>query len=820
MATFCHQTVCGYSTKQKRLLPLLLTAGLVVVYSPALAQNVTSSNGPGETAPSQSSHGSDASSINQNFGDIVVTATRSSERLSRVAASVTAYDQGKLDEEGVRGIEDISRLTPGVTFTNTGYAGRTQITIRAISSEVGAATTGIYIDDTPVQVRFLNNQSTNPYPEIFDIARVEVLRGPQGTLFGAGAEGGAVRFITPSPSLDRYSMYARMEGSLVQHGAPNWEAGVAVGGPIVEDKLGFRASASYRRRGGFIDWVSNIDGSLISKDDNYRTSFVSRIALKAQPAEWLTITPSIYYQETDENNAAMFNERISDRGEGRFNLAFPQRSPNHDKFALPALNIQAEIGDFTLTSVTSYLWRKGHAVADFSLTLPQILFGPGELANQLFLPGLPGYKQTSDYPSKQTSFTQELRVQTSNTDAPLTGILGLFIQRSRQRADQTLIDPMLPDLIAAYFGGAPVEAVFGTPMLSPTVSYAATAIGKDHQDAIFGELTYRLTDKLKVTAGARIARTKFEFTSFQGGPWAGTPGESSQGTQKEEPITPKFGVTYSIDDNNLLYATASKGFRVGGTNRPIPVTTDGCREDLAAFGLDRQIGPYNADSVWSYEIGSKSARLFDGKLQLFTSAYYLKWKNIQQSLPLPRCGFIFIGNLGSAVSVGGDVQFQAAFSDNFQLSGSVAYNDAYYDKTLLGPPGPGGVPSILVSKGNGLGGAPWTVVMSADFNGDVFGKEGYANITYTYNSRNKRRLPAQDPSNLSFDPEAFQVGATDLLNVRAGVRLSGLDLSVFVNNITNESPLLYRNNFAAGLSVFMNTTYVPRTFGVTGTYSF
>ena len=820
MATFCHQPVCGYSTKRKRLLPFLLTAGLVIVDSPALAQNATGSNGPGDTASGQSNQGSNVSDRSNYFGDIVVTATRSSERLSRVAASVTAYDQGKLDEEGVRGIEDISRLTPGVTFTNTGYAGRTQITIRAISSEVGAATTGIYIDDTPVQVRFLGNQSTNPYPEIFDIARVEVLRGPQGTLFGAGSEGGAVRFITPSPSLDRYSVYARAEGSITEHGDPNWEAGLAVGGPIIEDKLGFRASASYRRRGGFVDWVSNIDGSLISKNDNDRTSFVSRVALKAQLADWLTITPSVYYQETDEDNTVMFNERISDRGKGKFNLAFPQRSPTHDKFVLPALNVQAEIGDFTLTSVTSYLWRKGQAAADFSLTLPQILLGPGELANQLFLPGLPGYKQTSDYPSKQKSFTQEVRLQTSNTDAPLTGILGLFIQRSRQRADQTLIDPMLPDLIAAYFGGAPVEAVFGTPMLSPTVSYAATATGKDNQDAIFGELTYRLTDRLKVTAGARYAKTTFKFTSSQGGPWAGTPGESSNGIQKEEPITPKFGVTYSIDDNNLVYATASKGFRVGGANKPIPVTTDGCREDLASFGLDRQIGPYDADSVWSYEIGSKSTRLFGGKLQLFTSAYYLKWNNIQQPLPLPRCGFIFIGNLGSAVSVGGDVQFQAALTDYFQLSGSVAYNDAYYDKTLLGPPGPGGTPSTLVSEGNGLGGAPWTVVMSADFNGDVFGKEGYANITYTYNSRNKRRLPAQDPRTLSYDPEAFQVGATDLLNVRAGVRMSGFDLSVFVNNLTDESPLLYRNNFAAGLTVFMNTTYIPRTFGVTGTYSF
>ena len=817
MTTLSDRAAFDLYEKQKKLFPFLLTATLAGIATPVLAQG---GKEPPDAGAEQNNRTPNVSAKSGNIGEIVVTATRSSERLSRVAASVTAYDQAKLDKENVRGIEDVSRLTPGIAFTNTGYAGRTQIAIRGVSSDVGASTTGVYIDDTPVQVRFLDNQSTNAYPEIFDIARVEVLRGPQGTLFGAGSEGGAVRFITPSPSLNRYSIYARAEASLTEHGAPGWESGLAVGGPIVEDKLGFRASASYRRRGGYIDWVSNIDGSLIAKDDNYRTSFVSRVALQGRPADWLTITPSVFYQRTYENNASMFNERISDRSKGKFNLAFPQRSPNRDKFALPALNVQAEIGDFTLTSVTSYLWRKGHAIADFSLTLPQILVGPGELANQLFLSRLPGYKQTSDYPSKQTSFTQEVRLQTSNADAPLTGILGIFIQRSRQRTRQTLIDPLLPDLAAAYFNGASVEQVFGTPMLSPTVSYISTTEGRDDQDAIFGELTYRLTDQLKVTGGARFARTTFKYDSFQAGPWSGLAGEATSGIQKEKPITPKFGLTYSIDAANLVYATASKGFRVGGANKAIPVTTDGCREDLASFGLDRQVGPYNSDSVWSYEIGSKSSRLFGGKLQLFTSAYYLKWKNIQQPLPLPRCGFTFIGNLGSAVSVGGDVQFQAVLTDFFQLSGSVAYNDAYYDKTLLGPPGPSGAPSVLVNKGDAIGGAPWTIVLSGDLNGNVFGKEAYANITYTHNSRNHRSLPAQDPITLSYDPEAFQVGATNLVNVRAGMRLSGFDLSVFVNNLTNESPLLYRNNFAAGLTVFMNTTYIPRTVGVTGTYSF
>ena len=753
------------------------------------------------------------------ISEIIVTATRVSERLSRVAASVTAFDQVKLDEEGVRSMDDVSRLAPGVTFTNTSYSGRTDIAIRGIGSQVGASTTGIYIDDTPVQVRNIG-QSTNPYPEIFDLQRIEVLRGPQGTLFGAGSEGGAVRFITPQPSLDHYTGYGRAETSVTDGGDPSWEAGMAIGGPIVEDKLGFRASAWKRRTGGYIDRVSNIDFHSTDKNANYRDAVVGRLALGVAPTDWLTVTPSVLYQKTEDNDTSLFNERISNPKQGTFLRPDPLYAPVDDKFVLSALNVQANLGRFTLTSVTSYFDRKGYARADFSLTLPQLVLGPQVFADRLYLQGLPGYTLASDYPTKQESFTQELRLQAGNPDDRLNGIVGIFVQRSKQQGTQFFVDPQLPDLVAAYFGGLPVEAVFRTPMTTPTQSYIAIDKAHDDQDAIFGELSYRVTDKLKVTAGARYAKTSFEFDSFQAGPWAGTPGLSAAGTQKEKPFTPKLGLTYSFDDNNLIYATASKGFRVGGANKAIPVTTDGCRADLEAFGLTQLIGPYDSDSVWSYEVGSKSNGLFGGNVQLFTSAYYLKWSDIQQSVPLPRCGAFFIGNLGSAVSVGGDVQFDVRVNPHFELSGAVAYNDAYYDKTLLGPAGPTGQPSIIVDDGNAVGGAPWTVTLAADLNGELFGKESYARATYTYSSGPDRDLPAQDSSTLAYDPEAFQRGATNMTNLRAGLRHGGFDVSLFVNNVFNAAPILYRTNFAAGLPVFVNTTLMPRTIGLTGTYSF
>jgi len=189
--------------------------------------------------------------------------------------SITAYTTQQMDDQGVRQMDDLARLTPDLQFTHTsGAAGNnsSNIAIRGVFSDVGAATTGIYVDDTPIQMRNVGYWNANAFPQIFDLERVEVLRGPQGTLFGAGAEGGAVRFITPEPGLEKYSGYARAELGQTVNGAPSYEAGAAVGGPIVDDKLGFRVSAWGRTDGGYIDRVSPDTGRTVDSNSNYQHS--------------------------------------------------------------------------------------------------------------------------------------------------------------------------------------------------------------------------------------------------------------------------------------------------------------------------------------------------------------------------------------------------------------------------------------------------------------------------------------------------------------------------------------------------------------------
>ncbi len=187
-----------------------------------------------------------------NWKKIVVTATRRSEALSKVPISVTAINQEALDAHGMKDFQDIARFTPGVTIDSSIT---NAISIRGISSSGGAGTTGIYIDDTPIQMRSVGFNPDDTLPKTFDLDRVEVLRGPQGTLFGAGSEGGTVRYILTAPKLHGSSTYVRSELSTTTGGQPSYELGVAHGTALIDGTLGVRMSAWYRNDGGWIDRV-------------------------------------------------------------------------------------------------------------------------------------------------------------------------------------------------------------------------------------------------------------------------------------------------------------------------------------------------------------------------------------------------------------------------------------------------------------------------------------------------------------------------------------------------------------------------------------
>src|SRR3984885_7363418 len=217
-------------------------------------------------APASAADTTAAADASGPLQEITVTATRHEESLSKVPISVTALTQDAMDLRGVKDFQDVAKFTPGVIIDNSGT---NNISIRGISSSGGAGTTGIYIDDTPIQIRALAFNPDDALPKSFDVERIEVLRGPQGTLFGAGSEGGTVRYITTQPSLTKSSIYSREEVSYTQNGDPSYEVGVAGGMPIIDGTLGVRATVWYRRDGGYIDHIDPVSLATTEKNANY-----------------------------------------------------------------------------------------------------------------------------------------------------------------------------------------------------------------------------------------------------------------------------------------------------------------------------------------------------------------------------------------------------------------------------------------------------------------------------------------------------------------------------------------------------------------------
>src|SRR3984957_12959031 len=286
----------------------------------------------------------DTSAAAAGLQEVVVTAQRRDENVSRVPISISAFSQADLDSRDIESLGDIASVTPGVDFRPVGYSN--WFTIRGISQNAGGGvaglgpnTTAIYVDDAPLQARYGNAAVSTTVPLVFDVDHIEVLRGPQGTLFGASAEGGAIRVISAQPSLTEYSGFARMEASQIDNGGINSEAGAAFGGPIIPDVLGFRVSGWSRHDGGFIDnkptIVGGQDASNINKADTYST----RAALLWKPASFVSAEASFYYQNREQNSADFFNPLAGNPSSGDFVSTRGLLQPLNDSFNTPSLKL-------------------------------------------------------------------------------------------------------------------------------------------------------------------------------------------------------------------------------------------------------------------------------------------------------------------------------------------------------------------------------------------------------------------------------------------------------------------------------------------------
>jgi outer membrane receptor protein involved in Fe transport len=811
--------------------------------------------------------------------EVVVTAQRREESLSKVPISVTALTQADMDQKGIKDFLDVARFTPGVSIDNSAT---NAISIRGISSSGGAGTTGIYIDDTPIQMRSVGFNPDDTLPKTFDLERVEILRGPQGTLFGAGAEGGAVRYIMVQPSVSSSSTYARTEVSYTEHGDPNYELGIAHGQPLIDGTLGVRASVWYRWDGGWIGRADPTTHDVVEHNINHAGTLVARLAGLWQPAESFSLTPSILYQHADRHDDSTYWPAYSNPDAGNFNTGTPERIPDDDKYYLAALKLQWDLGKSAIISDTSYFHR--NQITAYQGTVydmayyqssgwPTSYFGtlyggvglgceatgnaancpwyPLQDGNGLHLPCFTpqncfsNYQTPNTITNSQESIVQEVRWQSTDEASRLHWTVGAFWQKAKEGSIEELKDTQIIPFWNYLYGINPTDpAYFGPYYSCPTnANYPAIPACDiyynrndtvDKQIAGYGELSYAFTDWFRLTVGERIAHTEFTLDHYADGLENFGPGPK-QASESETPNTPKVVASFQVDPKNLFYASWAKGFRVGGGNAPLP---DYCTADLAAAGYPNGAPlTYKSDSTQNYEIGSKNT--IGSWLRIASSVYYIKWTDIQQSVYVAgACGLQFTDNLGEAESWGGDVQAEALFGP-LQIEFAAGYTSARYTKDS--PPGCQMAPLFVPcksSKGDAISGQaaidyapglnpPYTFAVGAQYNFRLGERDAFIRADWQYAATNPWPSTLQNPhDSAQYNPNTYTLPSTSFTSMRAGVNLDAWQVTAFVENLFDSHTT---TNYALGQGDPYNPagsptvqenryTYRPRTFGIQATW--
>jgi outer membrane receptor protein involved in Fe transport len=721
--------------------------------------------------------------------EVMVTATKREERLSVLPMSASVLSADEMYSAGIEGITEIASVTPGIEYDFSSQFGPgilTNIAIRGISADKGEPTTGIYIDDTPIQMP--HTSFADPFPVTFDLARVEVLRGPQGTLFGSSAEGGAIRFITNEPSTTDSDALYRAQLSTTEQGGLSYEAGAAAGGPLIPGTLGARVSAWYRDQGGYVNRMDPFTGAVVDADANRNWAEALRIALAFAPSDSLRITPSLCYQAGHVHDSPVFYTYLSDPNAGLFNSGRLLRQPDEDRFTLASLKIEQHLDGSLFTAVSSYFDRSATAIVDTTNEDGVTNFnGYGNPLGPEY-PSSYADAVPSDLGIHQILLSQELRLASSDPAAAVSWVAGLFY--SQLRLDETQYE---------YLVAAP------TPPASTSNNYST-----DTEVSGYGQATWHLSPLWSVGAGMRLGWSRGVNTGMSGGLFNGGSSPASRTARDANlPPTPRFDVSYLPSDGQLYYISLAKGFRRGGTNGNDPPQCNHIADP----------DTYAPDTVWSLELGAKD-QFFARHLQVSTSAYSIQWHGIQEGVN-DTCGNTYTANAGSAVSAGFDLKAEALVNDHLSMALALGYIDVQYTRTLIAP---GGI--LITDRGAVVGGvpsvpAPWSGTFSIRYEWLVTqGTSGYVRVDDTIHSHNPGPFTELDQRYTYYDPRYTADPATDLLNPQLGLKWASLDMKLFVTNALNQHPELQLYADAPYSTLVYAYTLQPRTLGLTANWTF
>jgi iron complex outermembrane receptor protein len=753
--------------------------------------------------------------------EVLVTAQKRAANLQDVSISITAITGDMMDDFQVKSLADYIRMVPGLSTsnqTNSFNAGPRTVGLRGIQSVSGAFlsgqnTVGFYIDNTPVPITD---------PRLVDLERIEVLRGPQGTLYGASALAGAIRMITRQPNFESFEAQAMAKYGDTEYGGSSWTAEGLVNLPL-SDNFAVRISAYHDDRDGYVDMheidlMGNPTGNIF-EDANSASTTGGRISAAWQVSENFQVRGSVMTQEIDVDNNDWLNVPnpggtpdvglgivFNQLGIGAPNYAPLDGNPNadyddplqlgrfrqvsHNEFTLYSVEFDWQINpDMQLISVFSS-WNDEYftdldSTDSFGFFLDQ---GPAILIG--------------DYNDENDEFTNETRLQ-STWDSKFQYTLGFFYQDREE-------------FYWTRFPTPPGSTVFGFPNTDGFIFYSDSE-RKRQETALFGQASYDFSEKWRGVFGARYF--KFDFDSwdhFIGNPLFVANGDVLLTTAEDDSDwVPSFTLEYRPFEETLLYATAAEGFRMGGTNFPLP-NTDACRaETLARIGTETMPLGFESDSLWNYELGLKKAWA-DGRVNTNIAVFMMDWQDTQVFTGA-LCGLNgAVVNVGAVESTGVEWEVQAAVSENLFVS----FTGAYVDSEVTEDAQPvGSTLPPIAAKGSPLPDVPeWSWSLLADWSVPINESlEGFVRGDYSYRDETSR--------------DAFGFGnfdnprATDdyyLLNLRAGIHWSEWELSAFVENATNELPSTFGrpSNTALVGWRYWDTTLRPRTYGVSAQWRF
>jgi len=752
------------------------------------AEGVTS--GQSESGPSPSPSESQPTQLEE----VLVTANKIAEPSSRVPVSVSTVTGATLEQQQITNYADLSRAIPNISFTDYGGPGTSNIEIRGISSRAGSSTTGIYLDDVPLSD--LNSYETGEAePRFFDISRVEVLRGPQGTIYGASSMGGTIHFVSNRPDVDADSVRIHTQLGGTDGGGFNYEADSVVNVVLQPGVAAMRVGALYDHESGWIDRVDpNTGYNVTARNINDINTTVVRVAIDWRPNAALTVTPAVFLQ------------RVSTGGQDTFGIGLPNfESPAlvaqvaRDEYAITSLTFNYDLGFSDLTAVTGYFWRDDDRTMD---TTPEDSPYIGQLLQQQFGYGgatISALAAPGNYLANINQVHQEIRLASKppGPDDRWSWIVGLYYSRART----TLVDveymPGFNSTFESLYRTTPLDAL-GAAFPNDLVYYAASAFTYS-QSAAFGQVAFRLTPALKLTLGARyeIGRNSLEFTTagFFGG---GSP-PPFYGSAKGDATTPRAALSYDVSPSTMIYASAAEGFRDGGVDRPVPVPL--CSADLASLGLTHAPSSYASDSLWSYELGAKTRALQDS-LVVSGALFDIRWSHMQSDIELPTCTFDFMGNAGSADIKGVELELSKRFLSHI----TTTLTGNYTSPKIVEP-----VPIMGIEKGDHVPGVPYySIATSIEYTQAVTSDvQGFLRANGQWIGPSQGVIYHDDPD---FHRPPYAVAGAG-----AGARWRRGELSLFVTNVFNETKVIQRPDNAGEE---WGITVRPRTYGLSGTYSF